>query len=180
MKLKLILVFLLPMFLFFSCEKEDPVIPNEEELITTLIFTLQPVTGGDAIEFKFQDIDGDGGNPPEISTAPLLANTTYSGTLTFLNELNTPALDITEEVKDEAESHQVFYQSAMYPLTITYEDEDSNGNPLGVKTTVVTSTAGTGELTIILRHLPIKPNNGNPSEAGGETDIEVTFPVVVK
>ena len=33
MKLKLTLVFLLPMLLFFSCEKADPVIPNEEELI---------------------------------------------------------------------------------------------------------------------------------------------------
>jgi hypothetical protein len=32
----------------------------------------------------------------------------------------------------------------------------------------------------MLRHLPTKPNNGNPDIAGGETDALVTFSVNVQ
>ena len=35
---------------FFSCNQDDPIIPNEDELITTVIYTLTPVGGGDAAE----------------------------------------------------------------------------------------------------------------------------------
>ena len=44
-----------PLFsiLFFTaCEKDDPDVPNEEELITTLIYTLTPDGGGNAVEFR--------------------------------------------------------------------------------------------------------------------------------
>ena len=45
-----------------SCKKEknDPIIPNEEEVITTLNYTLTPTGGGTAIVLSFQDLDGDG------------------------------------------------------------------------------------------------------------------------
>lgn len=32
-------------FFLTACEKDDPVIPNEEELITTLTYTLTPSGG---------------------------------------------------------------------------------------------------------------------------------------
>ena len=83
-----------------SCKKDDPVEPvieNEEEVITTLNFTLTPDTGGDAVVFSFQDLDGDGGNAATIDNGILAANTMYTGALELLNETESPAEDITEE-----------------------------------------------------------------------------------
>ena len=73
--------YLLP-FLFLSvlssCDK-DPEVPNEEELITTLIYTLTPHVGGAPVVFSFQDLDGDGGQAPVIIEGDLMANTIYNG-----------------------------------------------------------------------------------------------------
>ena len=43
-----------------SCTVDEPEIPNDEEVITTLRYILTPVNGSDAIVFEFQDLDGDG------------------------------------------------------------------------------------------------------------------------
>lgn len=180
----------MPLFsilLFTACEKEDPVIPNEEELITTLIYTLTPEGGGTAVEFRFTDLDGDGGDAPVIVNGTLNANTTYYGVITLLNEAETPAENITEEVEEEAEDHQFFYQFSSFFLTggFDYADSDANGNPIGLITTFQTPDSQSGlNLTITLRHQPDKDATGVDlgliENAGGETDIEVTFNVVVQ
>ena len=46
--------------LFITCDKNDPVIPVEPELITTVHYTLTPTGGGTSITLSFQDLDGDG------------------------------------------------------------------------------------------------------------------------
>ncbi|MCF8465016.1 MAG: type 1 periplasmic binding fold superfamily protein [Flavobacteriales bacterium] len=167
-----------------SCEKDDPEIPNEEELITTLVYTLTPDGGGTAVEFRFTDLDGDGGDAPVITNGTLAANTAYSGVITLLNEAETPAEDITEEVEEEAEEHQLFYQVATANATVTYSDTDDDGNPIGIETNFTTGDASSGTLTITLRHEPNKAAagvaDGNIANAGGETDIEVTFIVTVQ
>lgn len=167
-----------------SCEKKDPVIPNEEELITTLRYTLTPNGGGDEVILSFQDVDGDGGNAPIVSTDTIQANTLYTGQLELLNESVSPAEDITEEVMEESTEHQFFFTSSINDLVITYDDVDDDNNPLGVETNVSAGNAGTGTLTIILRHEPIKTASGvadgDITNAGGETDIEVQFNVVVQ
>ncbi|MEY3039002.1 MAG: hypothetical protein RLZZ593_144, partial [Bacteroidota bacterium] len=56
---------------------------------------------------------------------------------------------------------------------------DGNGQPLGTAF-AITPTQGSGTLTVMLRHLPTKPNNGNPDTAGGETDVLVSFSVNVQ
>jgi hypothetical protein len=165
---------------FSACEKEDPVIPNEEELITTLIYELVPDGGGETVILKFQDLDGDGGNNPIFETDPLVANTVYNGTVQVLNELEEPAEDITEEVKEEGEEHQFFFVDDVLKTEVTYDDVDLGGNPIGIETILETGSATTGTLTIILRHEPKKPNDGTPEDAGGETDIEVTFNITVE
>ena len=180
----LLLLLLGAALLFPSCDDdEDPVIPNEEELITTLIFTLTPDGGGAPVVWTFRDLDGDGGSAPNITTAPLAANTDYDGIIQFLNEIETPPEDITEEVEEEDEEHQVFYQVSGANLTVNYQDQDSAGNPLGVATSITTGDAGTGTLTITLLHEPDKSaqgvSDGDPANAGGETDIEVTFDVEI-
>ena len=50
--------------------------------------------------------------------------------------------------------------------------------------TLTTGDAASGNITIILRHEPVKDaegvSDGDITNAGGETDISVTFPVVVQ
>lgn len=166
-----------------SCEK-TPQIPNEEELVTTVRLTLTPATGGGgAVLFSWEDLDGDGGTAPVIQANQLKANTVYNGSLELLNKSVSPAHDIAQEVKDEAAQHQFFYQKHLANLTVAYADQDANGKPLGLKTTITTGAPSNGHLTIILRHEPNKSATGVASgditNAGGETDISTEFPVEV-
>lgn len=171
--------------LFTSCDDDDdPVIENDEEVITTLTYTLTPASGGSNVVLSFSDLDGDGGNDPIIMGGTLAANETYTGALDLLNEAASPAESITEEVSEEDDEHQFFFETSLPGITIAYTDADGNGNPLGLSTTLSTGAAASGNLTITLRHEPDKNADGvadgNISNAGGETDIEVTFPIDVQ
>jgi len=166
-----------------ACKKDDPVIPNEEELITTFTYTLS-TSGATPVVLSFTDLDGDGGNAPTINGGTLQANTTYTGTIDLLNEAESPAESITAEIAEEKEDHQFFFATDGLDLSFAYEDLDANGQPVGLTTTLVTGNAGTGNLRITLRHQPDKSANGVTNgaidNAGGETDIEVTFPVTIQ
>lgn len=181
-----ILLFILLSFiiLWSSCGSDnDPIIPNEEELITTLILSLQDQNGV-TTNISFQDLDGDGGEPPIITAPALKANTSYIGTVQFLNELAVPVDNITEEVVEEAIDHQIFYVVSGANITINYTDDDGQGNPLGITTSFITGPPDSGVLTIILRHQPDKNAagvvQGDPTNAGGETDIEVSFNIIIE
>lgn len=174
-------------FVFTACKDDEPdapIIPNEEEVITTLSYTLVPDGGGDTVVLSFQDLDGDGGNAPIISDGVLQANTVYTGTLELLNELVDPTEDITEEVAEEADEHQFFFPTTIVGLDVDYGDMDADGNPIGIETTLSTLDTDSGTLTIILRHEPDKGAagvaDGDIANAGGETDIEVIFNVEVQ
>lgn len=185
MQKNLLLVGVLLVSVYFSaCVKDDPVIPNEAEVITTLRYTLTADSVGIPIVLSFQDLDGDGGNAPVISGGTLAANTTYTASLELLNEIASPAENITDEIAAEAEAHQFFFQTTLNGLTVNYDDADADGNPIGIATTVTTGNAESGTLTIILRHEPSKTAtgvaNGDLTNAGGETDIQVTFTVDVQ
>ncbi|MFB0942128.1 MAG: type 1 periplasmic binding fold superfamily protein, partial [Patiriisocius sp.] len=103
----------------------------------------------------------------------------------FLNETEDPAEDITQEVIEEADEHQVFYTiSEGLNIQTTYEDQDSQGNPLGLQITLTTGAASEGSLTVTLRHEPNKSaegvSDGDITNAGGETDITTTFNVSIQ
>lgn len=179
----LTLLMLISLFLFQACD-DDPEIPNEEEVITSMTYTLTPIDGGTPVILSFQDLDGDGGDAPIITGGTLAINTTYTGTLQLLNETTSPAESINEEILAEAEEHQFFFQSTVNGLNITYNDTDVDGLPLGLETNLSTTEANNGTLNIILRHEPNKSadnvSSGDVTNAGGETDIEVTFDVNVE
>ena len=167
-----------------SCSGDDnnPEPVNEEEVITTMTVTLTPQGGGTAITLQSQDLDGDGPNAPEVTVSGNMAsNTSYDGTIVLLNETETPAEDITEEVAEEAEDHQFFFNVAGgLDGTASYEDSDGDGNPLGIEFTLSAGSASNGTLTITLRHEPKKPNDGSLADAGGETDIAQTFELSIE
>lgn len=160
-------------------EDEDPIIENEEELITTVVLTFSNDDGAFTAEWK--DEDGDGAMDPVVDDIMLETGKTYNVTLKLLNESVTPAENITEEVEEEAGEHQFFFVvSNGLDLAVAYDDEDADGNPVGLTNTFTAGEAGTGTLTVILRHEPNKTAggvaDGDPANAGGETDIETTPP----
>lgn len=169
---------------FTSCKKEDPEIPNEQEVITTLIYTLTPAGGGNVKTLKFLDLDGDGGSVPVYTVDSLDAITAYTGRLELLNEQEYPADTTTNEIMDENREHQFFFSTGGgLDLSVDYDDADANGNPVGISNILTTGNASAGKLTITLRHQPDKfapgVSGGNIANAGGETDIEVEFDVVI-
>lgn len=172
-------------FAFTSCDDDDeaPPVINEEEVITTMNVMLDDGTGVKMLSVV--DADGDGPGAPVITVDDLDANTTYSGSVEFLNTLETPVEDITEEVAEEDLEHQVFYvASSSLNVTVTYNDSDANGNPLGLDFTLTTGDASGGTLTVTLIHDGDKDaegaSDGNPTNVGGETDIEAVFPISIQ
>jgi hypothetical protein len=165
-----------------GCSDDDtaPEVINDEELITTVILTLTQESG-DQVVLTTVDLDGDGPDEPVTTVVGNFSqNTQYQGAVQFLNETEDPAEDITEEVIEEADEHQVFYTvSEGLNITTTYVDFDDNDNPLGVQITLSTGAASEGSLTVTLRHEPVKPNDGLDS-AGGETDITTSFDVTIE
>jgi hypothetical protein len=169
----------LGLFVISCSDDDDPVAVDEEEVITTMNVTL---TGSaSTITLQSQDLDGDGPNAPVIDiSGNLSANATYTGTIELLNETESPAEDITEEVAEEDEEHQFFFTTSGALTSVVYNDEDADGNPVGLAFTLTTGDAGSGTLQITLRHEPTKPNDGTLAEAGGETDIAQSFSITVE
>ena len=181
---KILALALLSIVTFSSCNNDDPVAVNEEELITTVTTTL--TAGNQTVTLTSKDLDGDGPNTPVITVSGALAiNTTYTGAVTFLNESVTPVDNITAEIKTEGVDHQLFFQAPASIGAFTYTDVDANGKPIGLAFTLKTgTTAATGNIIVVLRHKPLKSADGvaagNITNAGGATDAQVTFPVVVR
>jgi hypothetical protein len=167
--------------IFASCSDDDdtPEPVNEEEVITTLTVTLD--SGSDTVVMQYQDLDGDGPDAATVTVSgSLSANTTYDGSIILLNETESPAENVTEEIEEDDLDHQFFYTvGSGLDVAAEYGDADSQGNPLGLSFILNTGVASSGELTFTLRHEPNKPNTGLEN-AGGETDIEVTFDVTVE
>jgi hypothetical protein len=174
---------------------------HENEVITTVALTFTPEGGGTPLVALFDDPDGPGGDPPMIDPIAL-APGRYVTDVRFENRLEDPPEDITEEIADESQEHQVFFTGSAVngpasdnpgaPLTHSYTDQDGNGLPIGLENTVV-AVVGTGELILTLRHLP--PVNGVAiktaeitnavredgfSAIGGSSDVQVSFPVTVQ
>lgn len=171
---------------FIACSNDDenyPEIINQEEVITTMQLTLIPENDGEPVTFTYQDLDGVGPNEATIEAGSLTANTKYEGVIVLLNETVNPEEIITTEVEEEGTDHQFFFNNKA-GLTTSYADMDANGNPIGIEFILKTTATTSGSLTVVLRHEPNKTaegvRNGNIDNAGGETDITVTFPIVVE
>lgn len=172
-------VFLLATMLLITGCDDDPEPVNEEEVITTLNLTLTPNGGGNTVTLRFYDEDGDGSiQPQKTVSGPLAANKTYAGVITLLNETETPAGDITAEVKEEADDHLFCFTVANANLTVIATDKDSNNLPIGIETSWVTGAAGTGTIKVVLRHQPGVKTGNCPGT--GDSDIEVDFDVTIQ
>lgn len=179
---------------FFSCESEEPVEENEGEVITDVILNFQEVDAnnnpvGNPFSFKASDSQGIVvGGSPSIETITLTKGKKYSMRIEVLNSIE--GEDITQEILEEADEHQFFFLGSAFTnniLSIAYNDE--GGIKLGVKTLLtVSSSPGTNNtsMQVILRHDLDKnfpgatnPNFANYIQAGGESDLDITFPIIL-
>jgi hypothetical protein len=168
---------------FESCQTKNPEPVNQQEEMNRLDITFSPRGGGQSVTFSFSDPDGPGGNPPQVSTAPLRANTTYDARIELFfmaADGRTILNNVTREIQDDAAAHQFFFiVNPQGLINQSYADTDRNNRPLGLRNTIVTGNAGSGNLRIVLRHNLDKAfpglNISNFQQAGGATDIDVNF-----
>lgn len=183
-KFKLFAAILFSMFLLNSCKKESTPETNDEEVITTMKLTFTPVGGGTAQVFQFDDPDGPGGSAPTQDNIVLNASKSYAVSVQLLNKTTSPVTDITTEVEAESEAHRFYFEpTTASNISVSGLDLDPNGIPVGINSVWTTGAAGTGQITVTLRHYPGNPPNKalndpvNSTKSG--TDITVTFNTTV-
>ena len=157
---------------------------NEEEVINEINIILKDENNV-TYTLSYTDIDGDGPIAPQITSQDLPANQKLTGTITFENTLNTPVQSITDEILEEGDVHQLFYIfSGSSTPSIIYQDSDVNGKPIGLQFEIITTEPYIGNLNLVLRHQPNKNgsnvNTGDITNAGGESDVDIIFDLVVK
>lgn len=167
--------------LFSSCKKEK-VIPNEEELITTVKLTFTEVGGaGTVTDFTFKDLDGEGGAAPSLfEEITLDASKTYTMAISLLNESVSPAVNITNEVSDEGDEHQFYFAPTGANVTISNLNNDINGLPLGLTSTWTTGAISTGIVKITLKHKPDGIKAAGDLVTKGDTDVELDWSIKVQ
>jgi hypothetical protein len=89
-----------------------------------------------------------------------------------------PNADFTEQIKGESAAHLLVYTVSTANLTVNNLNNDGNGKPFGQTANFITTVANAGTLRVVLKHNPDK-NASNPSSTG-ESDVDVTFPVVIR
>ncbi len=181
-QIKLLSILFIATLVLSSCS-DDPEPINDEEVITSMTVSLIAANGS-SVTMQTLDADGEGPLPAVVETIGDFApNTTYTGSIVLLNTLESPAEVISEEVEEEDDEHQFFFQHGN-DIETAYLDFDGNGNPLGLSFSLTTNAAGTGTITVTLRHEPNKEaagvSDGDIANAGGATDIETTFNYTVE
>ena len=191
-KVSLYLVVLLA-FGFSSCKSEDPTKENDGEVITDVTLKFQELNSsnaliGSVLSFKASDPQGiEVGKAPTIQSISLAKGKKYQMTIEVTNGIK--GEDITQEILTEAAVHQFFFLGPVFDSNIfSIQYADAGGIALGLKNTVtVSSSPGTNNSTmrVLLRHDLDKqvsgtnPNFSNFVQAGGETDLDITFPVIL-
>ena len=177
-----------------SCSNDDDAAPDEEneiEVITNVSLVFTNTTDNTVVRASALDPDAEGIEPLGIlNEITLSANTEYTLTYEILNALDPDDVEnIVEEIEEEDDEHQIFYSftggafsnptgngnidTASDP--VNYNDEDENGNPVGLSTTWTTADAAMGgAFRVRLQHQPDLKSATTGAE-DGDTDFDLTF-----
>ena len=174
----------------------DPMeMEDTEETISRIVLTFTPDNGENAITAAWLDADGEGSGAPTIDEIKLNEGVTYTLTLELANTLGSTDEDITSEIQEEAEEHMFFFSftdgifadptgngnidNRNDPLN--YNDQDANGNPLGLTTTWTAGghTDNPGSFNIVLKHQPDGQKTSSSGASVGGTDVDITFPISI-
>ena len=165
---------LLTIFIY-SCSKDDPDGINEQEYISNVVLNI---TSSDGIS---QTIDWDI-SETNMETINLKTNSDYNVGLSFENRSDpTDIEDVTIEIIDEADEHQVFFEFADVSVDVTSADNDTKVGSRGVllKSVWNASSSGSGIVRVYLIHQPTNFNATNREAFGGFNDVSIDIPVTV-
>lgn len=195
---------IIALFLFvliFACSKdEDPEPAHEEEIVTLVTLEVSKVGSSETIKYNFEveghdhddheeeeeeddDHDDHDGEHTEIE---LEANSSYNVSMFIYNDTDPNNIEnITQEIIDEKDEHQVFYaitdELSGFSIEPASDDTvDSNGNSLYIKTTWTTTGETSGDVVGYLIHEPTQKTGTTRTDFGGATDFEIDFEVHVE
>lgn len=166
-----------------GCKKDKetaptpPPVVHEEEVITTVQLTFTDESGKHPTTTAiFKDLDGDGGNGPTVfDTIRLMDSTTYKAQILVLNETESPADTISNEILEEAKEHLWCFTPQGVDLTVVRTDSDGTYE-VGLESKWTTKTKSSGQVQVVLKHQPdVKDGTCSP----GGTDVDINFQVKV-
>lgn len=164
-----------------QCDVIGPQPTNSTEVITTA--KLSFVQSSDTTQrfvAVYKDADGAGGAAPTIDPIVLKPNTLYRVQVALLNESAATAINVSDEIVSEASDHQLFFVPSGVSVAVTYNDVDSKGNPVGLRSFWQTASAAVGSMKITLKHQVNKKPNAPGDISIGDTDIELNFATKVQ
>lgn len=172
---------------------------DNHDVVTRVELELTPDSGGDLVVASWSDPEMDG--EPVIEGLSLPFGERYALSVRFFNDLVDPAEELTPEIEEAGEEHQIFFTGLVRgPATgdvqglieHSYADEDSSGLPIGLENQALGNDIGQGELILTLRHMP--PVGDEPAKVAGlaellaeegfvalpgDNDVQVSFPLEV-
>ncbi|MFM9076155.1 MAG: hypothetical protein ACKORJ_11410 [Bacteroidota bacterium] len=185
----------------WSCDPKDPEKEDTPELITKITLTFTPTDGSATIVMNASDPDGEGvlDITQENADAVLNSSKTYDLAVSLFNELaepGSPDYNIGNEVEEEGNEHLLLFGWTGNLFTnpagngnidnrtdpVNYTDTDSENLPIGLTTRWETTGSGlpaSGTLRIVLKHQPGQ-KTATSGNSTGETDLDVTFNIVVQ
>ena len=183
------------LFLASCDDKDEPKAINEHEEFSrvTIKVTKEDDQSFETHEFEVEGHDHDNTNNTGNSGDPhddhaeieLEANTSYLFEIRFYNDEdpNNPE-DVTQEIIDEADEHQIFYElTDGANITISSgpgDTMDRDSNPLNLISRWTTTDAGVADVEVYLIHEPTSKTGTSRDDFGGATDVEIEFEAIVK
>ncbi len=203
-------------FLLFlsGCNKKEstvtPAPPSNEFLTTVELKLVNTADATDTVTAIWRQLDPTGTALPDTSKAilGLKANATYSANVVLLDETQTPAVVVSDEIKDRENYHLFFFQptpisasnliisntstdipvadgtvtSASGPylnLVVTRTDQDTNNPPLQIGLTDNFVT-GAASTGWLRVVLRHQPNVKNGTYDPGSSDLDVNFQINIQ
>jgi hypothetical protein len=190
--------------LAISCDKGEPAVVHEHEVFTRVVLEVKKDGETNFKKYTFEveghddhghddhgdddhgdDDHGDDDHGDEHTEVELDTNSTYHVSIFFYNDSDPDNIeDVTLEIIEEADVHQVFYEMTEIPgfsIAAASDDiKDSNGNPLFLKTSWTTASETSGDVKAYLIHEATSKAGSTRADFGGATDVEIEFEVHVE
>ena len=185
--------------LVISCDKGEPVVVHEHEVFTRVVLEVKKDGETNFKKYTFEveghddhghddqgdDDHGDNDHGDEHTEVELDTNSTYHVGIFFYNDSDPDNIeDVTLEIIEEADVHQIFYEMTEisgFSIAAASDDiKDSNGNPLFLKTNWTTTSETSGDVVAYLIHEATSKTGSTRADFGGATDVEIEFEVHVE
>ena len=165
----------LVVLLINSCSKDDPDGINEQEFISNVLMTIESADGtSQTIDWDLSEMNS--------QTINLKVNTDHNVGLRFINSSDpTDVEEVTLEIIDEADEHQIFFEFADVSVNVTSASNDTKDGSRGVLLNSVwnASSTGTGLVRVYLIHQPTNFNATTREGMGGFNDVAIDIPVSI-